>query len=375
MGVPLERIHPVIREIVQSFIQAVREIAEVRYVILFGSVSKKEYSLCEIDGRIELFSDVEFIIVTKSMKNDTVRAIKQIAANIESRYFFRTPFFHIDFSCLTVNQLRKIPTILRHYELRETGIVVYGDPRIIHLIPETTINNLRLKDLNGLLIERLWQLYLFMPKQEAEVRELLNQTTRNYLLCRNLLELSTILLPQAGILLPTYSKRVEYIQEHYKKMDFAEMFGERFLDDMQTALTGKIDMQFRDVDGSFYGRVIDYFKNAYDYLSQKQKGVFSRWDMRDKYLQVKYMAKNPSLRLKWLFSDKSEQLFKLLIALHQLKKDRIKPSKEIELQLEHLSGRKVVFFNQDFIKYLCGIDKYKIDKEPIFIKYMEWNYV
>ncbi len=195
----------------------------VKLVVLFGSTSRGEltYEVTE-ESRIELFSDYEFLIVTRrGVPQEKVAELSQSFINNKVRWGISNPLFHIEFMHNSVLKLRAKRLMVRNipsFELFETGIVIYGEDRVWNKYKaRITPQNMNMGNTNELIIERLWkQLQLLCGTTSAQTGDLQSEHVAKYFTARNALEILTIFLPNEGVLLPGYQARYAYFSEHYE---------------------------------------------------------------------------------------------------------------------------------------------------------------
>jgi len=171
-------------------------------IICSGSIARNEYSVFKTKNDNLLFSDLDLIIVLKNkskLKSLVMKTTNNINLELKTKYFY-TPFLKVSASACTIKDLKRLPRIFRSYETKESGKVIFGK-NILHVIPKIGINNIDKIDLNRLLIERLYQQYIF----NSQVNNFIYKT---FFLCRNILEIPSILLPHIGILKPSYTERI-----------------------------------------------------------------------------------------------------------------------------------------------------------------------
>ena len=215
------------QEVKQHFARIMDQILDVLMeykvisVVVFGSTSRGELTYKVEDGKlVDLYSDYEFLIVVqKKPDRESVERLKrEFAANAEE-WQISSNLFHIEFMLNSILRFYgKAPFLRRlaQFELYSTGLVIYGRD-LLKEYPfggKITTSNLDFGDLNGLVVERLWW-QLFHLTCDLEKGEVAKPETLIYFLARNSIELLTIFLPNDGILLSGYQKRLDYFQEHY----------------------------------------------------------------------------------------------------------------------------------------------------------------
>jgi hypothetical protein len=245
------------------------DVSKVESVILTGSTSRGELSYQITGEGLSLYSDYEIIVIAKKSvdKNDELRLSKcfgGLECNLSNN-----PLFHIDFSYINKRQLRNLPFYLKHYETYGNGVVIYGQDRL-SLFPKITLKNLDFKDLNEILIWRLWSMLLYFPaKIMQEQMQGTNEQTQKiykYVLCRNFLDLITWVLPIKGILRAGFRQRYLYLKDNFNKLCDDLLVDERFLKLAEECMVGKFEITFTRNLIDLYSDVIEYFIKAKRYL-------------------------------------------------------------------------------------------------------------
>ena len=173
-------------------------------IICSGSIARNEYSIFKTTDANMLFSDLDLLIVLKNkqkLKPLVIKTTNDISSELKSKPFY-SPFFKITASVCSIGDLKRLPRIFRNYETKESGKVIYGK-NVLNVIPQINIDNIDNIDLNRLLIERLYQQYIFNNQIDSFMY-------KSFFLCRNILEIPSILLPHIGILKPSYAERVNF---------------------------------------------------------------------------------------------------------------------------------------------------------------------
>jgi len=283
-----ERIKEHFREILSHIDES-----KVESVILTGSTSRGELSYRTTDERFIIYSDYEFLIVSKGkIDAKDVDRLEKAYRKLEDS-FSDNPLFHIDFSYIDVKFLRSLPPHLKHYETKKNGVVVYGRD-LLHLIPEITLKTLDFKDLNEILIWRLWAMLLYFPKEIALAgkNDTENQNVYKYVLCRNLLDLTTWILPLKNVLLHSFKERYAYLKGNFGELQDSEVIDNRFLKLMEECMIGKFEMEFKRSLLDIYADVTEYFLRAKKHL-----------------LNVHYMSTDDAATIRYAIETNSGKLF------------------------------------------------------------------
>ena len=239
-------------------------VPNVSSIYLIGSAARGELSAITIDGNIELYSDVEFCVVTNGRIDSISRKnLFTSLAEIEQAIVNPNPLFHIDILLRDKLWLSRMPRTIFTFEFKKNGKLLLGKDTKKRL-PDVTLHNLDYRDANEILYKRLWALLLYLPKRwllenlsPSEIR------VAGYIFCRNALDITTVLLPQADILLPTYCQRVEKLSAVYSFLPFAQHLGNGFPDFMQMCLKHRLDLDFDHIAlETLYAETIHYLKLA-----------------------------------------------------------------------------------------------------------------
>ncbi|HIC88642.1 MAG TPA: hypothetical protein EYP04_04485 [Anaerolineae bacterium] len=307
-------------------------------LLLLGSAARDELSFLEYsNGTVELFSDYEFMTVTSAQLSQAQRQTlgTQLEA-LERKIANPNPLFHIDVIYRERQRLATMPPIIFTFELKQNARVLYGED-LRSEIPDVTLENLDFRNTNEILYKRLWAILLYLPKRfilgkmsEAERR------VAGYVLCRNALDLTTVLLPHEGILLPTYRQRVERLASAYPALSLTDRFGPelpRFLED---CLAQRLSLDFAAIDlSAWYARTIRYLELALSYVSPKDRPidqtlpthsrvVFNEWPISqgEWYNLARLTAsllrrQGPLMAYRWLRRPKKGWLTVGLLAMHK----------------------------------------------------------
>lgn len=309
--------------------------SKVESVILTGSTSRGELSYQVTEDAISLYSDYEFMIIAKGSveKKDEVRLSKcfeKLECDLSSN-----PLFHIDFSYITAKQLSNLPPHLKHYETKKNGQAIYGQD-LLHLVPETNLANLDFKDLHEILIWRLWALLLYLPRQMVVGDSLSDSQAKSYqyILCRNMLDILTWILPLKRVLLASFRERHDYLNANLTKLSDDILIDKEFSEFINECMIGKFEMRFHRNLSKLYADVTRYFLKAKNYLIGSKKGAnqesflkkhsssfFHDSSYRTKGREVKLILKNIGcveiMRVApWVLSSKYGLMLEFLYTMH-----------------------------------------------------------
>lgn len=149
-------------------------------------------------------------------------------------------------------------------------------------IPEVTPAHLDMGGINELVLIRLWSLLLNFPRQVVygQSTEFEKLMTR-YLLCRNALEIPTILYPNQGILLPSYCERIDALDKVLRMPKVKPYFGYDFEEFMWLALKAKLqpDTLWQKKISTLYQQTIDGYYSLLSFLAKETISAdMPEWD-------------------------------------------------------------------------------------------------
>ncbi|HRQ36678.1 MAG TPA: nucleotidyltransferase domain-containing protein [Chloroflexota bacterium] len=355
-----------------TILVAIQEIPELSSIYLIGSAARGEMSAINTANGVELFSDIELLVVTnKHVRAATRKTLFTRMAEIENNVENPNPLFHIDILLREKYRLSQmLPTIFT-FELQKNGKLLWGKDAISQT-PDIALHNLDFLDANEILYKRLWAILLHIPKSWLTGE--LSPTERRvagYVFCRNTLDIPTVLLPQAHILLPTYRERVTKLMEVYPDLPFATLFGMDFPNFLQMCLVRRLDLNFQNEDmESLYARTIHYLTLAISCISRQSqsnlssfhRGFNERPISPRQWLNVArlglQMARQRGIAtaIEWLRQPKKEILSQGLLAMHLAliawKNGNVKEAESqlsiSEEMLRHLTGNETPVSSPEF---------------------------
>jgi len=311
-----------------------------RAVLLLGSAARGELAYAELDGRLEVFSDYEFLVVTgRRLPARQRQRVAERLAGLEREFGQRNPLFHIDVIFRERHRLRTLPRIIFTYELKANGQVLHGEA-VRPLLPEVTLANLDMRNTNEILIKRLWAILLHTPRRLLYgPLTHLEEMVWGYVLCRNALDLTTVLLPHCGVLLPSYGQRVKHLAEHYDQLRLASRFSEEFPAFLNACLQERQSLHPSESLLYRYAKVVNHIAAALGFLLDRadvpgdsftqqlvtnSRRLFNEWPIsRGEWanlarLSIQYAkAGGPLASGRWLRSPKKGITAAGLLAMHR----------------------------------------------------------
>lgn len=349
-------------------------------ILLVGSTARGEltYNQDEL-GNLHFYSDLEFYVYVKQGPDPLTRRIIDKKIEILQRPFTQlSPFFHIDISITPIHLLKRRNTKFITFENKVTGKVLYG----IDIKPKLTTvtgSNLNFQELNEVLLHRLWSILLYLPV--AFLRDHINFLNFNYILSRNVLDITTWLLPYENKnLLPGFKNRLSYINEKWNNLGFRHFFSQDDLQFLNQCYDGKMFLKFTETSTPMYKKSIQMFEQAIRYMLYKN-GIVSYNDIYQKYIRshskklfegqtVKKkivetcmlkdkIAKTPKLKLlKWIFQDKRALSVLFNLNMHLANISYIESRNDCFMLLEKAES----FFQKLSLDYIKKKEKGYIDR-------------
>lgn len=247
-------------------------------IICIGSIARNEYSIFKTKNDNLLFSDLDLIIVLKNkhkLRSLVDTTTNNINLELKTKFFY-SPLLNVSTSACSISDLKRLPLIFRNYETKESGKVIYGK-KILNIIPNININNISKVDLNRLLIERLYQQYIFNSQVD-------NFIYKSFFLCRNTLEIPSILLPHIGVLKSSYAERVNIFGKSlnifYRIVPFIDW--NKIFDSIKYSMKAKMDPSILKGNKIEYYLLLDNLFYAYisSYIFiqkvEKKDNIFAR---------------------------------------------------------------------------------------------------
>ena len=347
-------------------------------VLLIGSSSRNELSYSNKDT-LDLFSDIEFLIITKKpLLQDKISSIDYAMKSLEKSINSRSPLFHIDYGISTINKFRLTPATLFSYEVKNLGVLVYGEDARNDL-KKITLSNLDFGNLNELIIVRLWNMFINVNNNY------LNNNANSYekfivqfFYSRNILDILTILLPNKGVLIGGYRNRLNFFIREFddnKWNDYKDGFG--------AATNLKLDLEVKisieEAQGLFLSGYINLISdlsgidNVYnlDDLEKKfsdivRSNIFKEnlvRTLRRKYIEftlfIKYYKSSLS-SIKFFFNDKIR--FNLLFSILYIHKSIISKKTEDLIKsikyFNNINTKNKIYYNEN-LTYFENLDLFR----------------
>jgi len=246
-------------------------------VLLHGSTSRGELSVWRRrSGYLEIFSDYEFLVVAQSLTASQRTALSKSLTSVENTINACGPLNHIDVSFLTPLRAGLLPRIVQTFEVKERGLPFHGED-MRPLLPNVTLYNLDLRELNDILLWRLWAILFYFPMDwmlNRSLRQFDWRVRHVYVLCRNNLDLLTWALPYEGILLSSFRERYSYAHEHWHELGIASSFPEEFIAFQKLCLEVKADPNLAATlrPEFIFRKTLENFLTALNHLLKRSGG-------------------------------------------------------------------------------------------------------
>jgi hypothetical protein len=184
---------------------------DLRAIILTGSVARNEGTFVREGESWRALGDAECILILhKHARFPDTPLAALLLREIEDALASRGILCHVDFSMVRSDFLRRLRPHIFAYELRACGQVVWGDPRILALIPPFDASQIPLEDAWRLLQNRIVETLGIphsLPSESGQIPEgLYYRTVKLYL------DMATSLLVFRGAYAPTYGEREQRLR-------------------------------------------------------------------------------------------------------------------------------------------------------------------
>lgn len=266
--------------ILDDLAKTMGDLLEISATIVLGSVARGEESWLEINGQRRLSSDVELLVVVRGwrVKADVAHRVRAATAAVEARHAPHcASSFHIDLSLVAAQRLPFLDRRFIHFETRESGSVICGDATILKQIPQITAHNLNMSELHAVFIHRL---VAVLRAVEAVSEAALTIDAARRVVCRNGLDLLSVLLPHCGRLEAGYRRRG---QAAHQVLPWLAMPGARdlliFLDlclSQKLSRATLVDWPLEDLVIRFLGHMDD----VRTFIQKQERRPFFRRDYR-----------------------------------------------------------------------------------------------
>ena len=181
---------------------------KIKAIILVGSAARSEISFIEKSDGIDIYSDYEYVVVTQGIiPSYLIHRLKKRNESLEVEFGVKSPLFSIDFGVSSFKKWKLTPPTLWAFEVFACGVTVFGDDVKGYLGP-IGIKNLDMGNLNYLILVRLWNMLVHLPKNcIVGTPSKYEIFIANFYYARNILDILTVYLPNQKILRAGYGNR------------------------------------------------------------------------------------------------------------------------------------------------------------------------
>jgi len=188
-------------------------------VVVGGSVGREEHTILLQDGCARVLGDAEFFLIcsTRQATRQFSSILDSLADEIEAQLADRSIDCRITCSAMSLDILRKMSPHILALELRQTGKVLWGDPKTLELIPPFSLTSIPKWDawrsVSNRMIEQLDYVDALWNGDRSRLVELVYWTLKIQL------ELATLVLLFSGVYRPTYRERAEELERLHATLD------------------------------------------------------------------------------------------------------------------------------------------------------------
>jgi len=182
--------------------------ADVRAVVLTGSMARGEATIVEADAWNRVRGDAEFLVICDDAKKLPAPAFMSHLGEQINRELAEVKIScRICLSAVSTGYLRRITPHIFGYELRCCGKVIWGDPDVLALIPHFTAHDIPREDALRILCNRILECLEVACGLPVEPRQL------QYALAKLYLDMATSFLVFRGAYRPSYRERLEQVRK------------------------------------------------------------------------------------------------------------------------------------------------------------------
>jgi hypothetical protein len=182
----------------------------LRAIVLTGSMARSEASFAHEEDYWVVSGDAEFLVVfEKGLALPSAAALQTIRQRIEGNLRQHKIRCIVDLSAVRLRYFRHLPPHIFSYELKHCGRVIWGDARILQLIPDFSVDELSLEDAWRLLCNRMIELLECAPELSSGGNP--PSAKLHYRTLKLYLDMATSLLIFLRAYAPTFQERREIL--------------------------------------------------------------------------------------------------------------------------------------------------------------------
>lgn len=142
-------------DVIDEFVGIVNEVFNKQKsgVLLVGSAARGELCWEYAHNKLQMYSDIEFLVAVDYKNHNLLNNFKQQVADIESKCSYGEAF-HIDYTVILWPKLQKVDKKFFVFESKQCGIDL-GSHSVSESLPEINRSNLNWKELNEVLLHRM----------------------------------------------------------------------------------------------------------------------------------------------------------------------------------------------------------------------------
>ena len=164
-----------------------KEIGDIVALVLGGGFARGEGTVKVKDGIVYPINDYDFFIITNKPISIPKEKLNKISLDLSKR-ITSTDFsytsssnvvnFYVDLRNMTVKELTKLPPLIKYYEMKHSGRIVYGSEDVLNAIPNYEIKQIPKQDGVRFLFNRMSLLIeFFRTKYIREEMSMLEKET------------------------------------------------------------------------------------------------------------------------------------------------------------------------------------------------------
>jgi len=185
---------------------------KLRAIVLTGSLARDEATFQRIDDKWSARGDAEFfLVVHEGVPLPSDATVLELAKEIEARLRILKIHCHLSLAASHEAYFRKLKPHILAYELMIHGRTIWGDEKILSLIPRFSTSDIPLEDGWRLLCNRMIE-FIEAAAETADDVAIVSQKV-HYQTIKLLLDMTTSYLLFAGTYATTYRDRADRLKD------------------------------------------------------------------------------------------------------------------------------------------------------------------
>lgn len=214
--------------------EILRNLNGVKSIVLTGGFARGEGSVEVSDNEVMPLNDFDIYIISEGplperqivkASIDATRRLRRKAYSFYESSKTLLDTFCVDLRFMELGKLRHLPPLIRYYEMKHSGLVLYGE-NILDQIPNYSVYDIPLSEEARYLLNRMSHLieyfsphYLLRPLNSVEKKSVIFACSKAFLEC------CAALLLMSRRYEPTYVGRMQTFSKTYQK-DFSDLYQE-----------------------------------------------------------------------------------------------------------------------------------------------------